>query len=526
MKKLKINILLGGIIVLFLTRCTELEESPYTSISSDSFYKNVDELEQALVSVYDGYQAAFGGDFYKYVMYLEVLTEFASPAYAKNEVHLWNAWSDINNANDRTFTNWDESYRAINRANIILKRGEDIDMDDNLKIQFFAEARFIRAITMYNLVRLFGGLPIPESATESLDGLEIPRKSVDETYDYIINDLKYAARYLPKKSQYSPEEVWKASKGAAHAFLGELYLTRGSVTGESSYFELAKTYCDTVIQSGEYDLEPDFKDLWYWWNTNNKNGLESIFELQYGSYSKLSNSMHIYYGVNITESSLGCYMYRRMGPSISAYKSYSDQDARKEGTFLTEIHVTNSDGEITDTLTFNPDDLGAYPGTNGWKTASPGNIKYYDRTPESASLKLPRANFYIMRYAEVLLNYAEAENELNGPTSEALNYINKVRNRAGLPNLTSGLTQVQLSDSIYRERGWEFIGEGKLYFDELRTDRIGENVKKHADEGVAQGIYMYQELEFVPSKNFLWKIPQYDLDSNPALEQNDDNVSK
>jgi hypothetical protein len=526
MKLLNLYILTGCCILFLLTtQCTDLTETPYTSLSSSSFYQNEDELEQALVSVYDGYQAAFGGDFYQYVMYLEVLTEFASPAYAKDNVHLWNAWSDVNNADDRTFNNWDEAYAAINRANVVLGRGEGVEMDASLKNQYFAEARFIRAITMYNLVRLFGGLPIPASYTESLAGLEIPRQTVDSTYNYMIEDLKYAATYLPQKSEYAANEVWKASKGAAYAFLGEVYLTRGSMTGETSYFEQAKAYCDMVIKSGEYDLEPDFKDLWYWWNTSNKNGKESIFELQYGLYSGLYNYMHVAFGVNITETTLGCYMYRRVGPSISAYNSYSDQDERKEGTFLTKIYVTNSDGDTTSVLTYNPDDLGAYPGTNGWKTASPGNIKYYDRTAESASLKLPRANFYVMRYAEVLLNYAEAENELNGPTSGALDRINAVRNRSGLPDLASGLTQEQLADSIYRERGWEFIGEGKLYFDELRTDRIGENVKKHVDDGVAKGIYMYQDLEFVPGKNFLWKIPQYDLDSNPALEQNPDNVS-
>ena len=79
--------------------------------------------------------------------------------------------------------------------------------------------------------------------------------------------------------------------------------------------------------------------------------------------------------------------------------------------------------------------------------------------------------------------------------------------------------------AIFQERGWEFIGEAKLYYDELRTDRLGKRLKEFMKRGVAEGMYLFQELQFVPQKNFLWKIPQGDLDSNPALEQNPDNIS-
>jgi hypothetical protein len=520
------NILIGSFLVSGLVRCTDLDEEPYTFTDPEDYYTTGDELEKALNSVYDGYQAAFGGDNYKYIMYLEVLTEFGSPAYAKDNMHLWNVWNDVNNAEDRTFNVWSKGYTAINKANLILGRGENTVMDDFLKTRYFAEARFLRALTMFNLVRIYGGLPIPESYTSCLNGLEIPRQTVDSTYNYIIADLKYAEKHLPRKSELDGDEVWRASQGAAQAFLGEVYLTRGSMEEDQDYFQLAKDYCWKVMSSGDYDLEPDFKDLWFWWNTENKNGIESVFELQYGLYSGLYNHLHVMFGVNITEKTLGCYMYRRFGPSIFHYQSYSDQDARKESTFLTTINVTNEDGDITNVLTFNTDDKGYYPGTDGWKTASPGNIKFYDRTAESASLKLPRADIYVMRYADVLLNYAEAENELNGPTTDAYDAIDDVRNRAGLPDLTSGLSKEQFADSLYRERGWELVGEGQLYFDELRTDRIGENVKKHNEQAMEEGIYMYQNLDFVPSKNFLWKIPQYDLDSNSALRQNSDNVSK
>ena len=514
--------------VLMFTQCTDLTEVPYTFLSPNNYYNNADELGRALTGVYDGYHRGFNG-YNKYIMYLEVRTEFGSPAYAKDNMHLWNVWNDVNNADKMVITNWDDAYNIINRANLVIGRGADVEMDESLKARFFAEARFLRALTYYNLVRLWGGVPIPETFTAGLEGLELPRKTVDETYAYIIADLENAIQVLPKKSDYDGGDIWRASKGSAQALLGDVYLTRGSMTGDASYFTKAKQYLGDVIQSGDFSLEPDFKDLWFWFNTNNKNGSESVFELQYGGVDSEYNNNHVMFGVNITEYTLGCYMYRRFHVSIQHYLTYSNDDARKEGSFLTRFYKTEkgNPSNILDTLVFVPEDKGFYPGSRNWTTAGPGILKFYDRTPESATLKKPQANMYVIRYADVLLDYAEAENELNGPTASAYQAVNAVRNRSNLESLPAGLSKQEFSDAIYRERGWEFCGEGLLYYDDLRTDRIGENVKKHVKWGNDNGIYMYVNapLEFVPSKNFLFKIPQYDFDSNPALVQNPDNVS-
>jgi len=129
-----------------------------------------------------------------------------------------------------------------------------------------------------------------------------------------------------------------------------------------------------------------------------------------------------------------------------------------------------------------------------------------------------------MRYSEVLLNYAEALNTINPGSSEALKYLNMVHQRAGLSalSITDGTA---LDDAIFQERGWEFIGECKLYYDELRTDRLGPRVYEFVNKYNAMGYSWFQPLEFVPQKTFLWKIPASDLNSNSALEQNPDNVS-
>lgn len=525
MKFLKYIFLL--VIIGFMTNCSDLEEETFTFFSPNNFYTNAEDLNNSVTGVYDGFQGFFN-DNQGYNMILEVVTKYYSPGYVggKSDNTDYNVWRNPNN-DELTVNIWGSCYSIINKVNVVLERGADIKMDQALKERRFAEARFIRAICYYYLVRVYGGCAIPEGMTKGLEGLEIPRKSVDETYDYIIADLEYCISKLPVKSAYGDADKWRATKGAAQGLLGEVYLTRGSMTGRSDYFTKSKQYSGEVIQSGEYRLEPDFKDLWYWWNTKNKNGTESVFSVQYGAYAGETNSRHQMWGFTFTDQSTGQAMWRRTLPSIEHYLSYSDNDARKKGTFITKAYKTTDGKTIKDSIEFVAKDKGFMPGSKGWTAPGPGNVKHYDRSPESSSLGFARANEYLMRYADVLLNYAESENELNGPTANAYEKVNMVRNRAKLPDLKAGLSKQAFSDSLYKERGWEFVGEVQLYFDALRTDRLGYDVKVHVENGIAQGIYGYiPPIKFYPKKDFLWKIPRYDMDSNPALEQNPDNVSK
>ena len=112
------------------------------------------------------------------------------------------------------------------------------------------------------------------------------------------------------------------------------------------------------------------------------------------------------------------------------------------------------------------------------------------------------------------------ENYLNGPTSDAYEKLNKVHQRSLSIPVTPGLSKEEFVDAIYQERTWELVGEGYLYFDELRTDRLGKNVYEYKTYMYENGYFNCQKLQFVPQKTFLWKIPQTSLDSNPALEQN------
>lgn len=525
------KVLLLALLVPSMTQCLDLDEVPYTDASPENFYRNTQDLNIALNSVYAGMQNMAQSA--NYNMRLEVMTEFNAPAYAKDDVEKWNAWQNINNA-DKSITIWATGFDIINRANIVLGRGENIyltekEIEDKVRERMYGQAYFIRAWTNFHLMRIYGRLPIPEKYTEGLANLHIPRKTLDETYDHIITDLETAEKLLLSKKVYMGEKdkpnIWRASKEAAQGLLAKVYLYRASMQGNTDYYKKCKDYCDLVIKSeAGFDLEENFEDLWYWYNLNCKFGKESVFEINYGKQSGEHNNLHVMFGVNVTEASLGCYMYRRMGPSIDHFLSYdSNKDERMAG-FLTEY--TTPSGRRW----FDPENKGYHSNVPGnWTTASPGNIKYYDRTPESASLKLPSANIYVIRFADILLMYAEAENQLNGPTTDAFEKLNRVHMRAGLDKIEkdNSIDKDAFDDLVYRERGWEFVGESQLYFDGLRTGRLAKNVKKHLEWGKAKGIYMYTyDPTFLPKKDFLWKIPQKDLDSNSKLEQNPDNVSE
>ena len=230
-----------AIFVSMFAGCTDLTETPYTFIDPGSYYKTEEQLNTALTGVYAGFRS-FASN-WALIYQLEIMTEHYSPGHTKQNSKALNAWQNVNQSTTYNFQIWDSGYDVINRANVILGRGEGIDMAEQTRAQIYAQVRFIRAYTMFTMLRIYGGLAIPESYTSGLDGLEIPRKTADETYDYIIQDLEYCIANLPTRSQWGSGAYYKASKGAAQALLGDVYLTRGCMNNNNtSDFQQAKKY--------------------------------------------------------------------------------------------------------------------------------------------------------------------------------------------------------------------------------------------------------------------------------------------
>lgn len=559
--------------VAALSSCTDLDEHPYTFIDPNAYYKTEAELNSGLNSVYNAYRSLCndGGTF----MRLEGSTDFGQPNREgnKNNINDINAWKYQNqNNNAGTFTSvWTKALTAIARANSMIDQIQNnANIADNMKARAIGQCRFLRGCSYYWMVRIYGGVPIIKEAVKDISNLEFPRATADEVYNFIVEDWEFAEANLPTRGE-GGYDVWRASKGAAQAYLGNLYLYRASMAGEGGYKTYDKTllnkaaeYCKKVIDSKVYELVPDFGNLWCSLNGDAaRNTKESIFELQFAPISGQSNGMHQNFGMfadsvypvdfisfgktlftgdgdKASEKGKGeggSYYYLRTGPSVEAWKSYDKKDQRlkvliSEGTY--------KKGENTVHCVYDPDvDLGSLKGHLGWGSCCPGNIKFHDFSTTARTALKSGNNFIVMRYAQVLLDYAEIQNAL-GNTAVALQYLNMVHMRAGLPALTAaaalelykndptGRADVSseadaVDEAIFMERGWEFIGEGVIYYDELRSDRLGKRVgyfvKKYNDMKYNQVL----PLEFVPTKHHLWWIPNSDMSANSALVQNPEN---
>lgn len=543
-----------------LSSCTDLEEHPYTFIDPSAYYKNEAELNSALNSVYASFRSLSnnGATF----MRLEGSTDFGQPNREgnKNNINDINAWKYQNQANNAgTFTNvWANALTCICRANNVIAQVEASSMDETLKARAIAQCRFLRGCSYYWIVRLHGGAPIIESVTTDLNNLNFPRATADEVYEFIIKDWEYAEENLPVRGTAN-YDVWRASKGAAQAYLGNLYLYRASMAGAGGYktfdkslLQKAATYCKKVIDSGVYQLMPDFAELWCSLNGDKaKNNAESIYELQFSTLSGHGNGMHqnfgmfadscypeefVSFGKTISTNGGGSYYYLRTAPSVEAWQSYDPNDQRLK-VLITE--GTYSKGGNLVHVKYHPEDLGSLKGTEGWGSCCPGNIKFHDFSKDARTNLRSGNNFMMMRYAQVLLDYAEIQNAL-GNQADALRYLNMVHTRAGLPAVTaaSALEKYQndptgradvsseadaVDEAIFMERGWEFIGEGVIYYDELRTDRLGKRVGYFVNKYNKMKFNQVLPLEFVPSKTHLWWIANSDMSANSALVQNPEN---
>lgn len=548
--------LFGAVLV---SSCTDLEEHPYTFIDPASYYQTEDELNSGLNSVYNAYRSLSndGGTF----MRLEGCTDFGQPNREgnKNNINDINAWKYQNQENNAgTFTSvWSKALTCINRANNVIAQVEAANMDETLKARAIGQAKFLRGCSYYWIVRIYGGAPIIKDVTKDLNNLSFPRNTADEVYDFIVEDWEYAEANLPERGAAN-YDIWRATKGAAQAYLGDLYLYRASLAGNDGYKTFDKTllqkaaeYDLKVINSGKYSLMPDFTELWCSLNPKGaKNNAESIYELQFSYISGHGNGMHQNFGMfadscypleivsggTTIKLEGGSYYYLRTAPSVEAWQSYDPADDRLK-VLITEGKYKK--GTDTVYVKYHPEDLGSLRGREGWGSCCPGNIKVHDFSKEALANLRSGNNFMMKRYAQVLLDYAEIQNAL-GNTAEALRYLNMVHQRAGLPAVTAASAlalyqndptgradvsseQDAVDEAIFMERGWEFIGEGIIYYDELRTNRLGKRVKYFVDKYNAMKFNQVLPLEFVPAKTHLWWIPKSDISANSALKQNPEN---
>lgn len=454
-----------------------IELSDPTRINSADYITNAESLKGAVTASYSTLRPIYNGEPNGIQLFGDVVSDNSTTQIGGPGNHVIDRFIfDPSHASFGAF--WNASYKAIAECNMVLNRASGVDMDALLKNRYIAEVKFIRALTYFNLVRIFGDVPlVTKELTNYKESYDYGRAPVSEVYGQITKDLTEAAAALP--DSYTGVDLGRATSGAAKAMLGKVYLTQGK-------FAEASTILGEVISSGKYALEPDFNNIF---NTSNESNPEIIFSVR---YMRGGLGLGSGFGGSMLPANSGTTILKT-GATNGSYNSempewetlYTEKDKRKDisvGYYAPGAPTAFYSSKFIDQAATTPTDA-----ENDW---------------------------IVVRYADVLLMRAEALNELN-KTAEAEPLINMVRQRAGLANLT-GLTQENFRLAMEQERRLELSMEGHRWFDLVRTGRALAVMNAHFTANAA----FYGTTYSLKSHQLLFPVPLAQIQTNPILTQN------
>lgn len=479
--------------VTLITSCSDdfLDRKPFADISQDDFYTSEKNLDIAAVGLYGTLQVFYSPGYPQLAeLPSDNATEGNGISGAGGQLDKFNIIP--NNATLESA--WQDSYTSILQCNKILETLPNIDfVDGDKKKQIEGEARFVRALSYFNLVRMFGRVPIDTLVLSQAQARQSIRNEVSEVYELVISDLNTASAQLP--GLYTGNSIGRATKWAALSLLGKVYITNHQFTEALIPLHL-------VVSEGPYSLLPNFADIF---KPNNANNAESIFEIQYeggtlGEGSRWSFVSHPRDVQEIFNISAGA----QLVPTSDIYNLFSDQgeigaipSPRYEATIGT-VFYQNAAGS----------------------TLSARHIKkhYMDFTLQNQS----DDNWPLIRLADVMLMYAEALNETSAtPSPTAIELVNKIRRRAfGYPistvsdkDLIPTINTVDFREVVYLERRLELAFEGHRWFDLVRTNTYQTVMNQHFGANSSYKVEAYHNI---------FPIPQREIDINPLLKPNND----
>jgi hypothetical protein len=484
------------LLVAALSSCNDLDQEPKSSITTEQLYRTEADAIAGVTGVYasltnDSDQPLYGRNLY---FLTDMASDYAAAGASAINANV-RALSSVSYdaVNDRISLAWKQIYRGINRANVAIDNIPEVQGSPEIKKRLINEAKFIRALLYFDAVQLWGPVPLTLHEPESNSGLKSTRASVEAVYEQIIQDLT-AAEELPPS--YSGADVGRATSGAAKSLLAKVYLVRRE--WKKSYEKAAE-----VINGGYgYELFEKFGDVTA---IEAKNGKEHIFSAQFengqqGTIGRAGNSL-----------TYACFIgFNNIEPAdiISDTRLFYDEayepgDLRKDASYAKTLVNPDNSAPFT------------YP--------KPLFMKFlvWSFVEQNIARTAVGVNFPILRYADVLLIYAEALNEEHhGPDSDGKAYwaVNQVRRRAfGFPldgNAStadlSGLNEADFREAIQKERLREFVQEGQRWFDLVRWGILLESLRRvPAKAGATE-------------RNYLFPIPQDQRNLNPdGLWQND-----
>ncbi len=497
---------------LSFTACNEdhLDAKSQDQLTGDNFWRNASDAEAGLAAAYSQLECATS-----YWGFAEI--KFTVELFPSDLIKLGNDalnyedWFSIFNynltaGNTQTTQYWNIHYKGINYANQVIEKVgamTEKQINKDTKDIIVAEARFLRAYYHLKLLLNWEKIILRDAYPKGLSSIDKALSERSESWDFIITDFKSAAAKLPESN--TTENIGRVTKWTALAYLGKanLFYAGEISTDPSQYYKNAKDAFATVVTSGNYSLESSFISMF---NGTNQNSNEVLFELQLSTNTDNGAWFKFPYHRWLKPAGLG-------GWDEIAGSDFLLQEFKKEGKIATDGRF---DHRLYETLFFedeyfndatNPRVYGKTYNT-WWDEAGAPRTKtgFRKYLPESyANLKTSSIgnNIPLLRYADVLLMYAETLNELN-ETSTAIPHINAVRARAGMPAIT-GSSKTDIINQLEHERVCELAMEGSRFHDLRRWGKLNTVMADHGRSGVSDATHFFP-------------IPESEINSNNALD--------
>ncbi|WP_460966886.1 RagB/SusD family nutrient uptake outer membrane protein [Spirosoma migulaei] len=476
------RILASVLMVFFISSCRQqfLDLSPISNATTDNFYKTGDDIKNALSGSYAALQAdGIAGNSY---VFGDIASDNTVPV-ASGSITDQDEFDRfyIKTTNPYISGRWNDCYSAIARFNTILDKIDGITMDAAIKSRYIGEVKFLRGWIYFILVQTYGDVPlVTKPINNPDDGYAYTRNPKTEVYAQIEKDLSEAEAALPVT--YTGVDVGRATKGAAKSMLGKVYLTQKK-------YSQAVAKLKEVIDLNVYAILPSYADVF---KVSNKNHKESVFDVQYKSGGSAEGNPwpNLFAPQSSGNSVIAFSGNGNNQPTEDLYKAYEPGDIRRDISMA--ISYVNASGQVV--------------------TAN--YVKKYFDTP--ATNNDNGNNIPIIRYADVLLMYAESLNEVGyQPTGEAFTYLNQIRTRAGLKAKTATDIPDQQSFrlAMEQERRVELAFECYRWYDLVRTGRAIPLLNSKKDQ--------IRLVNVLTENNLVFPVPQAQIDVNKdKIKQN------
>lgn len=502
MKRTKLTTLalLGALLVT--TSCDKdlLDKVDPNAPSTQQFWKSQDDALRAMIAAYSRQQI-----FSNYSLYWHFATEGRSDESFTNTpdtgLNQYLVFRQVNTSDQRSQFMWNDMYSIIFRCNQVLANVPNIQMDETLKRRTLAEALYLRSMVYYDLGLLFGNIPLVLTVFDA--NTRVSQVPQSEVYAQVLKDLATAKPDLPLARDYSAADKGRATRGAAAALMGKVYM-------QQKQWAQAATQFTEVISSNQYALVPNFEDNFTEANENNS---ESIYEVQFSGVNKSfdqdlpggteGNERAQFWGppgIGFTDVEVRRWVFDEFTDKTTT----GGVDPRRDATVFSAVGTPTLYGKAF----VGPAGLNINPNRILWR-------KYQNDRTRNFEDFFSGINIRLIRYADVLLMHAEALNE-QGQTAAAIPFINQVRTRARLvPLVAANFNQTTLRAQLRHERVTELAGEGMRWSDLVRYG-LFETPAGLAELKVRDADFN----NFIYPRNSLLPIPQTDIDVDRNLKQN------